>query len=223
MKQLQLVFVLLLTFATAGSVQAQEVLNVIGDSYVANHKRPKEEAWHSKLAAELGMVYNNYGRNGSCVAFDRTHDGKYNFGPAMWVRYTAMAPDADYVLIIAGHNDADKVKQNADSLQMFADSLEVLLSGIEKLCPKAKIGYVTPWYVDRPGFAQVCKVIKKTCKRHGIPVLWNYDKKCIINVRDALFRKIYFQSADDTAHLNAAGHDLFFPVALLWFQEKMKK
>ena len=32
------------------SSSAQKVLNVIGDSYVANHMRPKEEAWHCKLA-----------------------------------------------------------------------------------------------------------------------------------------------------------------------------
>ena len=216
------VLLFLLTLLGFVPMWAQKVMNVIGDSYVANHRRPAAEAWHSKLAAELGCKYNNYGRNGSCVAFDRTHDGKWNFGPAMWVRYTAMAPDADYVLIIAGHNDADKVKENADSLQMFADSLEVLLSGIEKLCPHARIGYVTPWYVDRPGFAKVCKVIKKTCKRHGIPVLWNYDKRCVIQVRDAGFRKKYFQGADDTAHLNDKGHDLFLPVARKWFLKEMK-
>ena len=223
MMKKNVVLLVLLTLLGVVSVQAQKVLNVIGDSYVANHRRPAAEAWHSKLAAELGYKYNNYGRNGSCVAFDRTHDGKWNFGPAMWVRYTAMSPDADYVLIIAGHNDADKVKENADSLQMFADSLEVLLSGIEKLCPKAQIGYVTPWYVDRPGFAKVCKVIKNTCKRHGIPVLMNYDKKCIIKVRDAEFRKKYFQGADDTAHLNNEGHDLFLPVARDWFLKNMEK
>lgn len=221
-KTILVLLFMVLPFGAAG-LWAQKVLNVIGDSYVANHRRPKEEAWHSKLAQELGMTYNNYGRNGSCVAFDRTHDGKWNFGPAMWVRYTAMSPDADYVLIIAGHNDADKVKENADSLQMFADSLEVLLTGIERLCPKAKIGYVTPWYVDRPGFAQVCKVIKKTCKRHGIPVLMNYDKKCVIKVRDAAFRKRYFQGADDMAHLNNEGHDIFLPVGKEWFMKKVVK
>ncbi|MBR1520359.1 MAG: SGNH/GDSL hydrolase family protein [Bacteroidaceae bacterium] len=214
---------LLLALAFSGNMQAQKVLNVIGDSYVANHRRPVEEAWHHKMAEKLSLVYNNYGRNGSCVAFDRTHDGKFNFGPAMWVRYTAMSPDADYVLIIAGHNDADKVKENVDSLQMFADSLEVLLSGIEKHCPKAKIGYVTPWYVDRPGFADVCKVIKKVCKKHGVPVLMNYDKKCMIKVRDDAFRKRYFQGTNDTAHLNADGHDLFLPVGKKWFVEKVMK
>lgn len=223
MKQLQFTLVLLLAMMAGGCVQAQKVLNIIGDSYVANHRRPKEEAWHSKLAAELGYTYNNYGVNGSCVAFDRTHDGKYNFGPAMWVRYTKMDPSADYVLIVAGHNDADKVGESADSLKMFADSLEVLLTGIEKLCPKARIGYVTPWYVDRPGFAPVCNVIKKVCKRHHIPVLWNYDKKCIIKVRDREFRKRYFQGADDTAHLNDKGHDLFLPVGKAWFLKEMTK
>lgn len=213
--------VLVMTLLVTASAHAQKVLNVIGDSYVANHLRPVEEAWHYKLAAELGYTYNNYGRNGSCVAFDRSHDGKWNFGPALWVRYTAMSPDADYVLIIGGHNDADKVKENADSLQMFADSLEVLLTGIEKLCPKAKIGYVTPWYVDRPGFASVCKIIQETCERHAIPVLMNYDKDCVIQVRDEEFRKQYFQRMDDTAHLNAKGHDLFLPVAKEWFLKRV--
>ena len=218
-----LILSLVMAFWCAVPMQAQKVLNIIGDSYVANHRRPAEEAWHAKMAAELGLKYNNYGRNGSCVAFDRTHDGKYNFGPAMWVRYTEMSPDADYVLIIAGHNDAGKVGESADSLKMFADSLEVLLSGIEKLCPKAKIGYVTPWYVDRPGFAPVCKVIKEVCKRHEIPVLYNYDENCVIQVRDAAFRKKYFQGANDTAHLNAEGHDLFLPVGKAWFLKYMAK
>lgn len=206
-----------------GTAQAQKpVMNVIGDSYVANHRQDKSLTWHSKLAAELGMTYNNYGRNGSCIAFDRTHDQKYNFGPAMWQRYKAMDPKADYVIIIAGHNDADKIKNNKDSLQMFRDSLETMLCGIEQLCPKARIGFVTPWYVDRPGFEQVCRVIRKVCRKHRIPVLDNYTDKCIIRVRDDNFRKIYFQGNNDTAHLNEKGHDMFLPVAREWFQRKMK-
>lgn len=217
------IVVLALVLLSAVAGKAQEMMNVIGDSYVANHRRPKEEAWHYKLAQQRGYVYNNYGKNGSCVAFDRTHDGKYNFGPAMWQRYKAMNPQADYVIIIAGHNDADKVGENADSLRMFRDSLEVLLSGIETLCPNARIGYVTPWYVDRPGFKQVCKVIKYVCRRHKIPVLWNYTPKCVIQVRNDDFRRKYFQGPKDTAHLNADGHDLFLPVATQWFDKYLRK
>lgn len=202
---------------------AQKVINVIGDSYVANHRKPKEETWHYKLAQELGFTYNNYGRNGSCIAFDRTHDGRFNFGPALWQRYKAMEPNADYVIIIAGHNDAVKVGNNADSLKMFTDSLEVFLSGVEELCPNAKIGFVTPWYVDTPGFEPVCNVIKKMCKKHHIPVLWNYDKNSVIQVRDEKFRKKYFQAGDDTAHLNEKGHDLFLAKAKEWFEKKILK
>lgn len=207
--------------AIVGKMEKHAIINVIGDSYVANHRRPKEEAWHYKMAMQLGMTYNGYGRNGSCIAFDRSHDGKYNFGPAMWQRYNAMTPDADYVLIIAGHNDADKVKNNKDSLRMFTDSLDVMLSGIRERCPNARIGFVTPWYVDRPGFKQVVKEIQRVCKRYDIPVLLNYSPDCIVNVRNEEFRKKYFQGENDTAHLNAEGHDLFLKVGMEWFKREV--
>lgn len=197
------------------------IINVIGDSYVANHRRPKEETWHYKMAQQLGMTYNGYGRNGSCIAFDRTHDGRFNFGPAMYERYKALTPDADYVLIIAGHNDAEKVRDRQDSLRMFKDSLEVMLTGIQQHCPNARIGFVTPWYVDRPGFAPVVQAIREACQRHHIPLLVCYDPQCVIQVRDAQFRQQYFQRADDTAHLNADGHDLFLPVARQWFEREV--
>lgn len=202
---------------------AQKVINVIGDSYVANHKQPKEETWHARMAQDLGYTYNNYGRNGSSVAFDRTNDNGHNFGPAMWVRYKDMDRNADYVLIIAGHNDANMCGENADSLKMFADSLEVFLTGIEQHCPKAKIGFVTPWYVDRPGFAPVCKLISRACKRHHIPVMVNYSDKSVVKVRDDKFRAEYFQKPEDVAHLNTKGHDLFLPVAERWFKRHMAK
>jgi len=212
-----LIAILLSQFASA------QIINVIGDSYVANHKCPKEETWHYKLAKQYGFTYNNYGRNGSSIAFDRTHDGKWNFGPAMWQRYKDMEPNADYVIIIAGHNDADKVKESADSLKMFADSLDVMLSGIKELCPKAKIGFVSPWYVDSPGFAPVVKAIKKACKKHHVPFLNNFSKKSVINVRNEEFRSQYFQAKRDKAHLNSKGHDLYLPVAKSWFDKNVKK
>lgn len=205
-------------------VQAQtpKTINVIGDSYVANHKAPKEEAWHYKMAKAMGMKYNNYGKNGACVAFDRTHDGRHNFGPAIYTKAPMMDPAADYVLIIAGHNDAGKVNNNADSLRMFRDSLTVFINNVRVQCPKARIGYVTPWYVDRPGFAEVCCVIREVCEENGIPVLMNYSPECPIKVRDGEFRKKYFQGPNDMAHLNKYGHDLFLPIGMEWFNTYMK-
>ena len=87
-----------------------------------------------------------------------------------------MDPNADYVIIIAGHNDADMVARAAnnpkaynDSLKMFRDSLITMIKGIKTLCPKARIGFVTPWYVDRPGFADVCNIIKRCARRMASP------------------------------------------------------
>ena len=33
-----------------------KTINIIGDSYVANHRRPKEETWHSMVASKYGMT-----------------------------------------------------------------------------------------------------------------------------------------------------------------------
>ena len=193
----------------AASILNGKTINVIGDSYVANHKRSRSESWHSKFANKYGMRYNNYGRNGGCVAFDRSKDG---FGPSLMVRHKEMAKDADIIIIIAGHNDATKIGLSKDSLSMFADSLSTLLHSIKSNHPKAKVGYVTPWFVDKDGFAPVVKTIKKVCRKHDVPVLNNFSKKCVIKVRNPEFRKKYFQGANDTAHLNNAGHDLFLSV-----------
>lgn len=189
--------------------ERQLTISVFGDSYVRNHRRPYEETWHYKAAHNLRMEYKNYGRNGSCVAFDREKDG---FGPSMMVRYQELEPNSDIVLIIAGHNDAGKIGDSNEMLQTFTDGASALIDRIRIQCPYAVIGWVTPWFVDKPGFKKVAKAIKKVCKKKGIPVLCNYSKDCIIQVRDANFRKQYFQGPDDTAHLNAAGHDLFLPV-----------
>ncbi len=221
-------FIQLMLLAFATSTWAQKI-NVFGDSYVENHLRPKEEAWHCKMAAQLGLEYQNYGKNGACVAFDRTHDvnprnpsQRWNFGPAMWAKTRMLDPTADYVLIVAGHNDAVKVGTSKDSLLMFRDSLELLIRNIELQCPNARIGYATPWYCQEPGFLSVCKMIRKVCRKHRIPVLMNCTPKSPIKVRDAEFRKQYFQRPDDTAHLNAAGHDLFVPYATAWFRKAFK-
>ena len=192
------------------SVSAQEkplqgkVMNVIGDSYVRNHRRPFSETWHYKVAERLGLTYHNYGRNGGCIAFDRTAQG---FGKSILQRYREMTDTADYVLVIAGHNDADKIKDNADSLLMFRDSLDALCRGLMEKYPRAQIAFVTPWAVPRPGFAQVIQTIVDVCGNYGIPVL-NAATTSGIHVADDGFRKRFFQAPHDTAHLNAAGHDL---------------
>ena len=196
-----------------------KVVNVLGDSYVQNHRRPYQETWHYLVARNHGMKYNNYGRNGGCVAFDRSKEG---FGPSLLVRYKQMDPTADLVVIIAGHNDADKIKLSKDSLRLFSDAASALIDSIHSLCPKAQIAWVTPWYVGRDGFKETVKEIKRVCKRKHAAVLDNYSPKSIIQVRNDDFRKQYFQGTNDTAHLNAEGHKLFLPTGDSFIRKVMK-
>lgn len=192
-----------------------KIINVIGDSYVRNHRRPYQEAWHSLVAERNGMVYRNYGRNGGCIAFDRSEEG---FGESMLERYKQMNDTADYVLVIAGHNDAGKVNNNTDSLEMFKTALHQLCEGLIEKYPTAKIAFVTPWHVNRPGFVQVTDAIVEICGEYSIPVL-NAAKESGIYVGNDAFRKIYFQGPNDTAHLNALGHERFYPKGLAFIRD----
>lgn len=196
--------------ATFGAMAADKALEgktvvMLGDSYVRNHRRPFEESWHAKVAAKLGMNYVNFGRNGSSIAFDRTKEG---FGPAMTVRYKEMPDTADYVVVIAGHNDADYLRLcDGEKWNEFCEGLDTLLTGLQTKYPDAKIGFVTPWAVDRPYFSEVTEQIRKVCAAHGIKVL-DMTELGIIDVNNPEFRAKYFQGPNDTAHLNAEGHDL---------------
>ena len=181
-----------------------KTINIIGDSYVANHRRPKEETWHSMVASKYSMTYRNYGRNGCCIAFNRDKDG---FGPSLLDKYRMMNDTADYVIVLAGHNDAEKIKDSEDSLSIFRNRLEALCDSLIEKFPDAKLAFITPWNVQRPGFRQVIATIEEVCAERSIPV-FNAAKESGIYVGNEKFRKRYFQSPNDTAHLNAKGHQL---------------
>lgn len=199
-----------LLMMAAVTVAAQEnpfqgkTIAVIGDSYVRNHRRPIEETWHARVAERLGMNYRNYGRNGNCIAFDRTKEG---FGRSMLERYTEMTDSADYVLVIAGHNDAFMVAHSSDMLKLFRLRLDSLCTGLRQKYPRAAIGFVTPWAVERPGFLEVTQTIREVCANHDFPVLDAARTSGILPM-DTTFRKKYFQGINDTAHLTAEGHAL---------------
>ena len=193
-----------------------QTINVIGDSYVANHRRPQTEAWHALVAQRHGWTYRNYGRNGSSIAWDRQR-----FGARIVERYSLMNDTVDVVVVIAGHNDAGLIGNNRDSLQLFRDSLDLLCQSLREKYPLAAIGFVTPWHVKRPGFKPVIKTIHKVCRRHHIPVL--DTRRSPIRVEDADFRRQYFQAPDDHAHLNAEGHQLMLSWAEPFFLRLMKQ
>ena len=119
---------------------------------------------------------------------------------------------------IAGHNDAGMVN-TPERWQTFVDSLDYLCDRLKTEYPNARVGFVTPWAVDRPGFTEVINQIKTTAAKYGFPVLDNAYTSGI-RVNDPEFRALYFQNGgkNDTAHLNDAGHNLILPYGIAFIQ-----
>lgn len=182
---------------------------VIGDSYVRNHKEPVENTWHYKFAKKHNMEYFNFGRNGNCIAMDRAR-----FGEAMYTRYAAMPDAMDYVVIIAGHNDAGKL-DSIGGIGVFKERMAILCEGLTKKYPTAKIFVLTRWICKDFYGSDSQKVVDamiEVCHAHNIPI-FDCARNSGILADNAAFRQRYFQGPNDTAHLNAEGHDLFLKSA----------
>ena len=156
------------------------------------------------------MQYFNYGRNGNCVAMPRAR-----FGEAMYKRYKEMTDSLDYVVVIAGHNDASLL--DSIGIDNYKEKLGILCEGLIEKYPSAKLCFFTCWTRKNFSGSAAEKVVDATlevCGRYSIPVFDAARKGNIFAQSDA-FRKIYFQNegVNDTAHLNAKGHDRFLPCA----------
>lgn len=195
-----------------------KTLVIIGDSYVRNHRGRIEDTWHYRVAQKYHMPYYNYGKNGNCIAFDRPR-----WGVAMLHRYQEMRPDADYVIVVAGHNDADymelrdmdtasmstreKARLRAELRTQFRDSLTAFVDALIARYPAARLAFVTPWNVGRAGFADMHRILTEVLASRSVPY-FDAAHRSGIYVNDAAFRRRFFQGPDDTAHLNPDGHRL---------------
>lgn len=197
---------------------AGKQIGVIGDSYVRNHRQPVEYTWHYKFAKKHGMKYYNYGRNGNCVAYDRSR-----FGSAMYLRYKQMKDSLDYVIVVGGHNDANML-DSMGGIDVYKARLAILCEGLIEKYPDAEIFFFTPWTrkdFHGSNFEKIVDATIEVCGNYSIPVFDSARRSNIFAQSDA-FRKIYFQRPEDTAHLNARGHDRFLPVAESFLMSYMK-
>ena len=218
MKQMKTYLLLSLLFLCTGSFAQEDgaiallkgkKLGVIGDSYVRNHKEPKEYTWHYKFAEKYGMRYLNYGRNGNCIAYSRAR-----FGTGMYERYASMADSLDYVIVVGGHNDTAML-DSIGGIGVFKERMSVLCRGLVDKYPSAKIFFFTRWNCENFGGSQAEEVVDamiEVCNNYSIPIL-DCARKSGIYAWNQSFRQLYFQSAGDDAHLNERGHERFLEYA----------
>ena len=86
-------------------------INVLGDSYVYNHKEPKENTWHAKIAEKYKMVYRNYGKNGNGIVTPKAS------GEPLVTRYKMMDKDAPPLSInqlchVDGHHSGESIPRH---------------------------------------------------------------------------------------------------------------
>lgn len=181
-------------------------INIIGDSYVANHLQDVSLTWHSKLASKYHMEYRNYGINGNGLVANAT-------GTPVVSRYSEMENDADYIIVIGGKNDYNK----QISLDDFKNGLSLLCKGLVNKYVGKQICFFTPWRVPQDVLEELgnggtipltdyCDAIVEVCNKYSIPVFDTKDSG--IYTFDSTFRTNYFQGANDISHLNGNGHDL---------------
>ena len=221
MKRVLTVFALLQFYIFTFCASAQKI-GFLGDSYVRNHREPIENTWHYKFAQKHGMEYFNYGRNGNCIALDFKQWGK-----GMYQRYKDMREDLDYVVVIAGHNDASRARLDSIGVDTFKERLGQLCQGLIERYPRAQIFFFTPWtcedFMGSPRQLVVDAMIE-VCGSYGIPIFDAARHSGIYAASDQ-FRSIYFQGGgkNDHAHLNAKGHDRFLPIAEHFLLQYMNK
>ena len=149
----------------------------------------------------IGVIGDSYVRN-------HREPVEYTWHYKFAKKHGEMTDSLDYVVVIAGHNDASLL--DSIGIDNYKEKLGILCEGLIEKYPSAKLFFFTCWTRKNFSGSAAEKVVDATlevCGRYSIPVFDAARKGNIFAQSDA-FRKI-----NDTAHLNAKGHDRFLPCA----------
>ncbi|SEA98882.1 SGNH/GDSL hydrolase family protein, partial [Trichococcus collinsii] len=179
-----------------------KTINFIGDSYVANNTESIDKTWHYKLADKHQMTYNNYGINGNGIV------GIRGGTTPMKDRFTAMANNADYIVVIGGENDANLLLD----IEEFKTGLDSFIAGLVAKYPKGKICFFTPWnaaWSTRNYIQPYIDAMIERCDHWCVPIFDASKNAGLYSWAGPSYRGFFFQGAYDGAHLNEAGHNNF--------------
>ena len=173
-----------------------KILSVTGDSEAAGHSIGKQNTYGALIASRNGMTINNYAINGRKLITGAE--------TSLVDTYTEIAKNSDYILVQIGYNDAfnAKVDDNSEDTTTFKGAFNVLAKGLQSNYPKARIGFIEPYYFGGTSLKPRAAWIKERCEFYHI--------QCIDGTAKSGLRKDCAEQADyfiDAVHLTALGHE----------------
>lgn len=183
----------------------------IGDSFVKGHTLSDTDTWLYKLAGRHNMISVNCGINGTSLAYSNPES--YPSIMENYQSYISNNPNMDYIVVIAGHNDASAnlhggtaipIGTNTDSVNTtFKGALNILISALITAYPTGHILFLSPF--NRHGTeADYAEAMKDITGIYSIPFYDCYRRSEVCfqnNAQNSAF------GIDDSLHLNAAGNE----------------
>ena len=182
----------------------------LGDSFIDYNTQGLGNDLLSKIAYGKNMTIHNYGLSSSSLAYDSKQTVL-----SVMDRYQQMlteVPNADYVIVLAGHNDSNAslhggtaipIGENSDDINTtFKGALNILIKALLDKYPKAGILFLTPF--NRRGTElPYVEAMKEICGLYSQVVYDNYHSSGICFQNDTHLG-IYDQG---NLHLNGLGNE----------------
>lgn len=173
-----------------------KVLSVTGDSEAAGHSIGKQNSYGNLIAARNGMTINNYAINGRRL-ITRTETSLVD-------TYQEIALNSDYILVQIGYNDPfnAEIDDNSQDKTTFKGAFNILVQGLQSRYPKAKIGFIEPYYFAGTNIKPRAEWVKERCEFYHI--------QCIDGTANSGLRHDCEEQAEyfiDSVHLTILGHE----------------
>ena len=187
-----------------------KVINALGDSITSTDYTVPN--WWQMISTKTGASFNNYGISGTSIA---KLDATATHGLSFVERYSAMADNADIIIVMGGTNDgtAELGAWDSSDITTFYGALNTLIDGLIDKYPGKPIVFCTmmrgkadtivadPWATlqaktatDTVSNQLRAEAIKRKCAEYGIPCVDIYNESGI-NGRDT--NQVYYRSNDN--------------------------
>lgn len=196
--------------SSASPLQGKKLL-AIGDSFVKGHTLTEDKTWVAKIAQRNGMTKYVYATNGVSLAYASGQSATALVNTMGTI--TAQVPSADYILLLAGHNDANPDLNGGSAIPIGADTdtgnttfkgaLNQTINALLDAYPTAKLLFLTPF--NRRGIEEpYVEAMKEVCGNWCVPCFDNYHSSGICFQSDA---QAGAYELSDSLHLNEAGQE----------------